>query len=68
LLIVHGSSDRTVGSFLADQIFVSLRRLNKEAEYVKYEGEDHSPDYWSYANQVDLDERMIRWFDTHLKQ
>jgi dipeptidyl aminopeptidase/acylaminoacyl peptidase len=68
LLIVHGSTDSAVSSFLGDQIFVALRRLNKEVEYAKYEGEDHSPNYWSYANQVDLDERMIRWFDTHLKQ
>jgi dipeptidyl aminopeptidase/acylaminoacyl peptidase len=66
LLIVHGSQDQVVGSFLADQVFVGLRRLGKEVEYARYSGEGHSPLYWSYANQVDLCERMIAWFDKHL--
>jgi dipeptidyl aminopeptidase/acylaminoacyl peptidase len=68
LLVVHGALDRAVSAFLGDQLFVALRRLNKEVEYAKYDKEDHSPNYWSYPNQVDLDDRMIRWFDTHLKQ
>jgi len=67
LLIVHGAEDTTVAPFLGDQIFVGLRRLGKEVEYAKYEGEGHSPPYWSYANQVDLCSRMINWFDIHLK-
>jgi len=68
LLIVHGSKDTTVAPFLGDQIFVGLRRLGKGVEYAKYEGEGHSPLYWSYANQLDFCERMIAWFDDHLKK
>src|SRR5260370_13026638 len=34
--------------------FVGLRRLGKEVVYAKYQGEDHSPLYWSYANQMDF--------------
>ena len=67
LLIIHGAEDDSVGPFLGDQLFVSLRRLGKEAEYVRYEREEHSPLYWSYENQVDLCNRMIAWFDKYLK-
>jgi dipeptidyl aminopeptidase/acylaminoacyl peptidase len=67
LLIVHGGLDLDVASFLGDEVFVALRRLGKEVEYAKYKGEEHSPLYWSYANQVDFCQRMIAWFDVHLK-
>jgi dipeptidyl aminopeptidase/acylaminoacyl peptidase len=67
LLIVHGSKDASVAPFLGDQVFVGLRRLGKQVEYAKYQGEGHSPHSWSYANQVDLCNRMIRWFDKYLR-
>ncbi len=69
LLIVHGMEDTTVPPTQGDEIFVGLRRLGKEVEYAKYEGEGHSPPYWSYDHQeVDFDNRMISWFDNYLKQ
>jgi dipeptidyl aminopeptidase/acylaminoacyl peptidase len=68
LLIVHGAADTTVLSFLSDETFVGLRRLGKEVVYAKYEGEGHSPLYWSYANQLDYSSRVIAWFDDHLKK
>ena len=67
LLIVHGEADTTVPSAQSDEVFVGLRRLGKEVEYAKYEGEGHSPLYWSYAHQVDFCGRMIGWFDKFLK-
>jgi dipeptidyl aminopeptidase/acylaminoacyl peptidase len=68
VLIIQGSTDTAVAPFLGDQIFVALRRLGKEAEYAKYEGEEHSPSQeWSYEHQVDLSYRIIRWLDEHLK-
>jgi dipeptidyl aminopeptidase/acylaminoacyl peptidase len=67
LLIVHGAGDMAVPPFLGDQIFVALRRLGKEVEYAKYEGEDHSPLYWSFSNQIDVCNRMIEWFGRHLE-
>jgi dipeptidyl aminopeptidase/acylaminoacyl peptidase len=66
LLLIHGSDDAAVAPFLADQIFVGLRRLGKEVKYAKYDGEGHSPSYWSYANQADFCQRMIAWFGLHL--
>jgi len=68
VLLVHGSKDSNIFPFLSDEVFVALRRLGKEVEYAKYEGEEHSPAYWSYANQVDFCNRMIAWFDDHLKK
>jgi dipeptidyl aminopeptidase/acylaminoacyl peptidase len=67
LLIVHGSEDAAVPPFLGDELFVGLRRLGKEVEYAKYQGEGHSPLLWSKANQRDLCKRVIAWFDAHLK-
>ena len=66
LLIVHGSEDTRVPPFLGDEVFVGLRRLGKEVEYARYQGEDHSPLYWSNANQMDLCHRMMAWFDKYL--
>lgn len=67
LLIVHGTQDTAVAPFLGDQLFVGLRRLGKEVEYAKYDGEGHSPLEWSRANQRDLCNRVIAWFDKYLK-
>jgi len=66
LLIVHGSRDDTVPPYLGDEVFVALRRLGKEVEYAKYEGEGHSPPYWSYGNQIDFCKRILEWFGRFL--
>jgi dipeptidyl aminopeptidase/acylaminoacyl peptidase len=65
LLIVQGSSDRVIPPNHSEEIFVGLRRLGKEAEYARYEGEDHS--FWFYPNRVDFCNRLISWFDRWLK-
>jgi dipeptidyl aminopeptidase/acylaminoacyl peptidase len=64
LLIVQGSKDTAVAPFLADEIFVGLRRLQKEVVYAKYEGEGHGLS--SYANRVDALSREVEWFDRYL--
>jgi dipeptidyl aminopeptidase/acylaminoacyl peptidase len=66
LLIVQGGEDRTTAPYLADELFVALRRLGKKVEYAKYEGEGHSPAYWTYPNQLDYCRRMLAWFQQHL--
>ncbi len=68
LLLVHGSEDTTVSPFLGDEMFVALRRLGRQVEYAKYEAEGHSQLYWKHANQVDLSNRMIAWFDKYLSE
>jgi dipeptidyl aminopeptidase/acylaminoacyl peptidase len=68
VLVIHGEEDRTVPGFLADQVFVDLRRLGKEVELAKYPGEGHAPLVWGYGNQVDFCKRIIDWLDEHLKR
>jgi dipeptidyl aminopeptidase/acylaminoacyl peptidase len=66
VLLIHGESETTVPIFLANQVFASLQRLGKEVEFVRYGGEDHSEEGWSYANQRDYLRRMIGWFEARL--
>jgi len=63
VLIVHGGADTVVAPFLADEVFVALRRLGVPVVYAKYAGENHYPYIWSRRNQLDLCNRMISWFD-----
>ena len=65
LLIVQGSSDRITPPNHSEETFVALRRLGKEVEYARYEGEEHT--FWFYPNRVDYCNRVIRWFDQWLK-
>jgi dipeptidyl aminopeptidase/acylaminoacyl peptidase len=67
LLIIQGAEDPVVAPYLGDEVFVDLRRLGKDVEYAKYEGEGHSPLNWRYANQVDFCNRVTAWFDKYLK-
>lgn len=67
VLILHGSADDTVPSFLADEVFVSLRRLGKPVVYAKYQGESHSALYWKHANEKDYISRALDWFEKYLK-
>jgi len=66
LLIVWGAAENVTPPFLGDEIFVGLRRLGKEVEYAKYDGEDHA--FRNFPNKVDYCSRMIAWFDDHLKK
>jgi dipeptidyl aminopeptidase/acylaminoacyl peptidase len=66
VLIVHGALDDTVPVAQADELFVGLRRLGKEAVYARYEGEGHWQGTWGHANAVDYWDRVLRWFDEHI--
>jgi dipeptidyl aminopeptidase/acylaminoacyl peptidase len=65
LLLILGTEDSL--DILSDELFVSLRRLGKEATYLKYEGAGHTILTFSYAEQVDVLNRIISWFDSYLK-
>lgn len=67
LLILHGTGDDTVGSADADEVFVGLRRLGKKVVYARYEGEGHTPTTWRRPNLMDYLNRLLAWFDEHLK-
>jgi len=65
LLIIQGTNDPATPDRESDELFVALRRLGKEVEYAKYEGEGHV--LGRYADEVDYLNRMILWFDKYLK-
>lgn len=65
LLVLRDAQDGNALRFLGDQTFISLRRLGKEVEYAKYEGEGQSPG--RYVNQLDFCNRVIAWFNKYLK-
>ena len=65
VLLVHGSLDIPAR---ADETFIALRRLGKEVEYARYDGEQHWEGTWGFANQADYWKRMLEWFDNHLNR
>jgi dipeptidyl aminopeptidase/acylaminoacyl peptidase len=66
VLIVHGALDDAVPAAKADELFVGLRRLGKEADCIRYEGEGHWHGSWGHANVVDYWKRVLEWFDQHI--
>jgi dipeptidyl aminopeptidase/acylaminoacyl peptidase len=66
VLIVHGALDNVCPVAQADELFVGLRRLGKEAVYARYEGEGHWQGTWGHANAVDYWDRVLGWFDEHI--
>jgi dipeptidyl aminopeptidase/acylaminoacyl peptidase len=67
LLIIHGDLDQAVPVSQGEAVFVSLRRLGKKVVFVKYEGEGHWEGEWSSPNVEDYWNRVISWFNEHLK-
>jgi dipeptidyl aminopeptidase/acylaminoacyl peptidase len=65
VLILHGSADRSVPVFHGGQVFSALRRLGREVEFRKYDGEGHVLE--GRENIVDYWNAVIRWFDGHVK-
>ena len=66
ILMVNGTADTGVPSFLADATYEALRQLGKRVEYVRYVGEGHGPMLYSRANVTDYLNRLVRWFGTYL--
>ena len=64
VLLVHGTMDTAVPATLGDQTFVALRRLGKEATYLRYVGEGHG--IADPRNVRDFTNRVIGWFDEHI--
>jgi dipeptidyl aminopeptidase/acylaminoacyl peptidase len=67
VLIIQGDDDRGGGNFYSNELFMNLRRLGKEATYIKYKGSSHTIGSFNYPEQVDALQRMLAWFDSHLK-
>lgn len=67
ILLTLGTSDFTPPAE-AEAVYVALRRLEKEVELVEYEGEEHWPGMWTEPAYRDYSNRVIAWFDEHLKK
>jgi dipeptidyl aminopeptidase/acylaminoacyl peptidase len=68
LLMLQGESDLRCPAFDNEQLFVALRHLGREVEYVLY------PESWhTFAvtgrpdRRIDRHERMLAWFDRFLR-
>lgn len=66
-LLLHGQTDNEVPFSQAEEMFIALKKKGVITQLVQYTGEGHGwrPEL-SPRNKADLNERMIRWFDTHL--
>lgn len=64
-LIVHGEDDTTNPVGQAKALYRALKRLGVETELVTYPGEGHLPH--QEQHQVDVMQRMLDWFDRHMR-
>jgi dipeptidyl aminopeptidase/acylaminoacyl peptidase len=67
LLILQGESDLRCPPADNEQLFVALRMLGREVEYVLYPESDHSMSSSSRPDRrVDRMERILAWFRKHM--
>lgn len=67
LLIIHSEQDFRAGIHTADELFVALRRLGKEAVFVRYPREGHELSRSGEPkHRVDRLNRILEWFNRHL--
>ena len=65
LLLMTGEEDHHVNWQQSVELYLGLRRLDKECEMLIYPGEGHV--LLNPKNQVDFTRRMKKWFDKYLK-
>jgi len=65
LLIMSNDGDGAVPWYQGIELFTALRRLNKPAWLLNYNGDEHNLSRRS--NMLDLDQRMMQFFDHYLK-
>lgn len=64
-LLIHGIDDGGVPVGQAYEFYTALKDVGVETELVVYPREGHS--LQEYAHQLDVQKRVIAWFDKHLK-
>lgn len=65
LLMMHNDQDGAVPWEQGIELFTALRRLDREAWLINYEGEPHWPT--TFANRVDWQKRLQQYLDYYLK-
>ncbi len=66
LLTISGDQDPNVPANQSRELYYALRRLGKEAEWVRYVNGGHRPPN-SVAESIDFEQRIVAWYDKHLK-
>ena len=66
VLILHGEKDLTILFGEGEMMFYALRQLGKPAEFVAYANGDHSLSRHSRADALDVNRRILEWFDRYL--
>jgi dipeptidyl aminopeptidase/acylaminoacyl peptidase len=64
-LLIHGVNDRGVPVGQAYEFYRGLKDVGVETEMVVYPREGHN--IQEYSHQLDLQKRVLAWFDKHLK-
>lgn len=65
LLIMHGDDDGAVPWYQSIELYLALRRLEKDAIFLQYRGEPHH--LQKYPNKLDYAIKMKEYFDHYLK-
>jgi dipeptidyl aminopeptidase/acylaminoacyl peptidase len=65
VLIMHNDEDGSVPWYQGIEMFMALKRLNKPAWLLQYNGEDHN--LRLRKNRKDLSIRLAQFFDYYLK-
>jgi dipeptidyl aminopeptidase/acylaminoacyl peptidase len=65
LLIQHGDEDEAVPWYQSIELYLAMRRLNKDCIFLHYIGEPHH--LKKYGNKLDYSIKMKEYFDHYLK-
>jgi dipeptidyl aminopeptidase/acylaminoacyl peptidase len=65
LLLLHGAVDTNVPRGESDQMYVALKLLGKEVEYIRFAEQDHF--ILDYKKRIAWSDAIIAWFDKCLK-
>jgi dipeptidyl aminopeptidase/acylaminoacyl peptidase len=66
VLLVHGEIDHDVPVTQAEEMFVALKKLGVDTEFVRYPGMGHG--FNSGEAMDDFFRRMMEWYDRYLKE
>jgi dipeptidyl aminopeptidase/acylaminoacyl peptidase len=65
LLIIFGDEDGAVPWYQGIELYLAMRRLEKDCIFLQYRGEPHHPQ--KYPNKLDWFKKMKEYFDHYLK-
>ncbi|GAB6928486.1 S9 family peptidase [Paenibacillus sp. JCM 10914] len=68
LLILHGEQDLRCPIEQGEQLFIALKRLNKETQFIRFPGADHNLSRSGHPHlRVKRLSHIVRWFVEHIE-